>query len=77
MSKHTTPRPALFERPETALYIAIAVAGLLVGAIPATPLVTLLIAMVVYLPLGILAILPAPGERAVYVAPSRRRRAVR
>lgn len=64
MSKHRAPRPSLFERPETYLHAAVFLSGVAVGAISASLPLTLLTAVVVFVPLAVLAVLPAPRERS-------------
>lgn len=65
MSKYraTVPpvRPSIWEIPETYLLIAVAVAGLMVGALPVALPVTLLLSVGVIAPMAALAVIPAPS----------------
>lgn len=63
MPKHAAPSPALFSRPGTYLLAAFLVTGAMVGAVPLSPIGTTLLALGTGIPLALLAVLPAPGER--------------
>ena len=54
-------RPSLFEIPETSIVLAALVAGLMVGALPLPPLALLLLGFVVFTPMGLLILAPAPS----------------